>query len=157
MNPPHTQHEMKPSIFIILIISYLCFLISHFLVWGFFINPTSLPLIPEPFTGLDIYSGLPSLMGLNFLFVYCYAACILFFLKKDRKISPIFYWAITILYIIFSSVFFIWTLIGVFLAWDWVYLSALVFGFYFWLFSALGNLGMLLYFNFTLKKYKIRV
>ncbi|HUX99789.1 MAG TPA: hypothetical protein VMV49_09565 [Candidatus Deferrimicrobium sp.] len=65
MNSPLNPHKIKLRTFVILTISYLCFLISHFLVWGFVTNPMSLPIIPEPFTGFDINSGINSLMMIS--------------------------------------------------------------------------------------------
>jgi len=144
--------KIKRGLYVILFISYVCFLISHFLVWGFFINPTSLPIFPEPFTGLDINSGTNSIIGLNGLFLCSYVVSILFFFKKNRKEDQIYYWLSNTLLFITCSAIFIYSLIGVFLDWDWAYLSDLVFGFYLWLFSVLVNLGLMIYLNLKFKK-----
>jgi len=152
MNSPPNP-KIKRGLYVILFVSYVCFLISHFLVWGF-VTSIFLPLFPQPFTGFDINSGINSLICLNGLFLCSYGVpFVFFFIEKDQTKNKI-YWVLNTVFIIICFAVFTYCLTGIFLDWEWAYLSALVFGFYLWLFSALGTLGLLLYFNFKLKTYK---
>ena len=148
-NVSYNLTKKEIGISVILIVSYLCFLISHFLIWGFSIAPYSLPLILEPFTGLEIKSGLLSIKSLNGLFICSYINFLLYLLKKERM--RYYSKLLNVSFMLLGFAIFIYILFGVFRDWEpWVYLDHLVFGFYLWLISVIGSIGVLIYFNFKI-------
>ena len=110
------------------LIFFSLFLISHFLVWGFVINPTSFPIIPEPFTALETNSGLHSFISINGLFLCGFTNYILFFIWKEMRKYYLLIWLLNNLIIISCSAISINAIVGVHLDWQWVYLDQLVFG-----------------------------
>ncbi|NVM56314.1 MAG: hypothetical protein HWN66_21635 [Candidatus Helarchaeota archaeon] len=143
--------KIKISVLGIQIITYAIFLASHFMVWGFTINPIILPIIPDPFIGLETRSGMISISLLSALFLYGYAVNALFFFKDEIKKHNRVYWAVNTITIICCSIVFTYSIIGIFHNWKWVYLDKLIFGFYLWLFSVIISIGILLYLNFKFK------
>ena len=143
--------KMKISVLVIQIITYAFFLASHFMVWGFTIAPFVVPKTPLPFIGLNTTSGMTSIGLLSALFLYSYAVNILFFLKDEIIKHNRVYWVVNTIIIICCSLVFTYSIIGIFINWEWVYLDKLVFGFYLWLFSVIISLGILLYLNFKFK------
>ena len=137
LNSSDNQKRIKIWILIIQSILYLCFLISHFLIWGFVIDPIS-PWLSQPFVGLEINSGIISIISLNGFFICGYINYLFFRFSKRYKIYNAFL-------ILVCSALFIYILIGVYVDWEWVYLDQLVFGFYLWLFSVIGTIGVLFY------------
>ena len=139
--------KIKIGILFLHLIFFSLFLISHFLVWGFVINPTSFPIIPEPFTALEMNSGLHSIISVNGLFLCGFTNYILFFIWKEMRKYYLLIWVINNIIIISCSAISINGIVGVHLDWQWVYLDQLVFGFYLWLASIIIVIGLLLYIN----------
>ena len=72
-------------LFISIIICYLLFFYSHFLIWGYY-NP----LLYTPFIGLSIYLGQYSIFCINSSILFIIILCMLFLYKfKENQFTNI--------------------------------------------------------------------
>lgn len=67
------------------LITYITFLISHFLVWGIWITCCAVPPNYYYFSGLDLDAGLISIILLNIGFIFSILLNFFFFFKLKNK------------------------------------------------------------------------
>ncbi len=136
--------KIKIGILVTTIISYVCFLISHFLVWGFILSKGSL----FSFTGLVSPSAMNSIGWINILFVIGFYNYTNFYFKKLMRKDYRMHWILNNIIIVACTATFIHALIGVYIGWEpWFSLDHVVFGFYVWLVSVIVTIGVLIYLN----------
>lgn len=141
--------KFKLGILGTVIISYLCFLISHFLIWGFFSSRGLL----IAFTGLDSPSAIDSIVWLNFFFVIGFINYIYFHFHEHLRKDYLKYWILNVIIIIASTASFLSAIFKVYLGWEpWFALDHVVIGFYVWLASVIVTMGVLVYLNQIFRK-----
>jgi len=138
-------NKIKISLIIIQVCFFILFITSHFLDWAFGWY-AYFPQFPRMFIGLDLDSGILSIIYLNSLFIlglFCY---LYFFFRKKSKFYLI-YWFIINIVIISCVAIFIYAIVGIIQYDISIHLDQLVFGFYLWLVSIIIVIGLLLYIN----------
>ena len=155
-NSTDYRSRIQIILLIIQLISYIIFISSYFMNWGYLINECTLPIFPDPFTGLDIDLGNIFMLFFSIEFLLLYLVNFIYlYLARIRKIFHKFIWLINTLMIFLCPILFITTLTSIS---DYsfypccVYLK-LEFGFYLWLYSFIIYVGLLLLFYIKIINY----